>query len=122
MARLPPPASEASGGEGWGGGVLLAQTARLVAPTPDPSPHAQVRAGEGRRNLAAQMQNGPPMDSFDIVIIGSGINSLVCAAMLTRKGKRVCVLERNAVAGGCIRTASGIRSAVHYSSSFSSIG
>ena len=24
--------------------------------------------------------------------------------MLTRKGKRVCVLERNAVAGGCIRT------------------
>jgi phytoene dehydrogenase-like protein len=44
------------------------------------------------------------MDSFDIVIIGSGINSLVCAAMLTRKGKRVCVFERNAVAGGCIRT------------------
>jgi len=44
------------------------------------------------------------MDSFDVVIIGSGINSLVCAAMLTRKGKRVCVLERNAVAGGCIRT------------------
>ena len=44
------------------------------------------------------------MDSFDIVIVGSGINSLVCAAMLTRKGKRVCVLERNAVAGGCIRT------------------
>src|SRR5262245_5057137 len=45
------------------------------------------------------------MNSFDVVIVGSGINSLVCAAMLVRKGKRVCVLERNAVAGGCIRTA-----------------
>src|SRR5262249_16794236 len=44
------------------------------------------------------------MDTFDVVIVGSGINSLVCAAMLVRKGKRVCVLERNAVAGGCIRT------------------
>src|SRR5215470_4520240 len=44
------------------------------------------------------------MDDFDVVIVGSGINSLVCAAMLVRKGKRVCVLERNAVAGGCIRT------------------
>src|SRR5262245_36764553 len=44
------------------------------------------------------------IDNFDVVIVGSGINSLVCAAMLVRKGKRVCVLERNAVAGGCIRT------------------
>src|SRR5262245_52737842 len=44
------------------------------------------------------------MDRFDIVVVGSGINSLVCAALLVRKGKRVCVLERNAVAGGCIRT------------------
>jgi phytoene dehydrogenase-like protein len=41
---------------------------------------------------------------FDAVIIGSGINSLVCAALLARKGRRVCVLERNALAGGCIRT------------------
>src|SRR5262245_8313059 len=44
------------------------------------------------------------MNSFDVVIVGSGINSLVCAAVLVRKGKRVCVLERNAVPGGCIRT------------------
>src|SRR5262245_1987588 len=44
------------------------------------------------------------MDNFDVVIVGSGINSLVCAAVLVRKGKRVCVLERNAVPGGCIRT------------------
>ena len=44
------------------------------------------------------------MDNFDVVIVGSGINSLVCAAMLVRKNKRILVLERSAVAGGCIRT------------------
>lgn len=40
----------------------------------------------------------------DVVIVGSGINSLVCAALLAKRGKSVLVLERNAVAGGCIRT------------------
>lgn len=44
------------------------------------------------------------MDSFDAIIVGSGINSLVCAAMLARRKRRVCVLEREAVLGGCIRT------------------
>ncbi|HZV09548.1 MAG TPA: NAD(P)/FAD-dependent oxidoreductase, partial [Novosphingobium sp.] len=38
------------------------------------------------------------------MIIGSGINGLVCAAMLGKKGLRVAVLERADVAGGCIRT------------------
>lgn len=40
----------------------------------------------------------------DVVIVGSGINSLMCAALLAKRGKSVLVLERNAVAGGCIRT------------------
>lgn len=40
----------------------------------------------------------------DVVIIGSGINSLLCAAILGKRGKSVLVLERNSVAGGCIRT------------------
>lgn len=40
----------------------------------------------------------------DFVIVGSGINSLVCAATLARAGKRVTVLERNDRLGGCIRT------------------
>ena len=44
------------------------------------------------------------MSRFDAVIVGSGINSLVCAAMLARRGKKVCVLERESVLGGCIRT------------------
>lgn len=44
------------------------------------------------------------MRQLDAVIVGSGINSLVCAAVMARRGKAVCVLEREAVLGGCIRT------------------
>ena len=38
------------------------------------------------------------------VIIGSGINALVAAAMLGLKGDRVTVLERSDRAGGCLRS------------------
>lgn len=44
------------------------------------------------------------MDRPDAIIVGSGINALVCAAMLGKRGKRVLVLERNGEIGGCIRT------------------
>lgn len=44
------------------------------------------------------------MQNFDFVIVGSGMNSLVCAALLAKAGHKVCVLERNDRAGGCIRT------------------
>ncbi|KPQ08402.1 MAG: all-trans-retinol 13,14-reductase [Rhodobacteraceae bacterium HLUCCA12] len=44
------------------------------------------------------------MAAVDHIIIGSGINALVAAAMLSRKGKRVLVLERESVPGGCMRT------------------
>ena len=40
----------------------------------------------------------------DVLIVGSGINSLVCAALLARSGRRVRVLERETVLGGCIRS------------------
>ncbi|MBI1732909.1 MAG: NAD(P)/FAD-dependent oxidoreductase [Gammaproteobacteria bacterium] len=42
--------------------------------------------------------------SSDFVIVGSGINALVCAALLAKKGHKVRVLERNDRPGGCIRT------------------
>lgn len=45
------------------------------------------------------------MRRFDAIAIGSGINSLVAAALLARAGWRVCVLERNDWLGGAIRTA-----------------
>jgi phytoene dehydrogenase-like protein len=41
----------------------------------------------------------------DAVIVGSGINSLACAALLARGGWNVCVLEREAELGGAIKTA-----------------
>ena len=40
----------------------------------------------------------------DHIIVGSGINALVCAAMLSGKGAKVLLLERNDRIGGCIRT------------------
>ena len=44
------------------------------------------------------------MAEFDDVVVGSGVNSLACAALLAKGGRRVCVLERNDRFGGCIRT------------------
>jgi phytoene dehydrogenase-like protein len=41
----------------------------------------------------------------DAVIVGSGVNSLACGALLARAGWRVCVLERNDWLGGAIHTA-----------------
>jgi phytoene dehydrogenase-like protein len=41
----------------------------------------------------------------DAVLVGSGINSLACAALLARGGWSVRVLEREDELGGCIRTA-----------------
>jgi phytoene dehydrogenase-like protein len=48
---------------------------------------------------------GAALRRYDAVAIGSGINSLVAAALLAKAGWRVCVLERNDWLGGAIRTA-----------------
>src|SRR4051794_41982031 len=40
----------------------------------------------------------------DAVVVGSGINSLACAALLARGGWEVRVLEREDELGGAIRT------------------
>lgn len=44
------------------------------------------------------------MAAADYVIVGSGINALVAAALLGRRGNKVLVIERNDRIGGCIRT------------------
>lgn len=44
------------------------------------------------------------MGEADCIVVGSGINGLVCAAMLGTKGLKVTVLEREAAPGGCIKT------------------
>ena len=41
---------------------------------------------------------------FDVIVIGSGIGGLVCAALLGRQGLRVCVLEKNPQIGGALQT------------------
>ena len=45
------------------------------------------------------------MPDYDAVIVGSGVNSLACGALLARGGWRVCVLERSGWLGGAIHTA-----------------
>ena len=40
-------------------------------------------------------------DSFDAVVIGSGLGGLTAAALLAKAGRRVCVIERNNSVGGC---------------------
>lgn len=44
------------------------------------------------------------MAEADYIGVGSGINGLVCAAMLVLKGRNVLLLERNRRIGGCILT------------------
>ena len=45
------------------------------------------------------------MARYDHIIVGSGINALVCGAILSRAGRRALVLEREAEIGGTMRTA-----------------
>ncbi len=45
-----------------------------------------------------------PMAKFDAVFVGSGISSLVGAAIMCKAGWEVCVLERNRLLGGNICT------------------
>ena len=49
------------------------------------------------------MQEKVPSD-LDAIVIGSGIGGLSVAALLSKVGQRVLVLEQHDVAGGCTHT------------------
>lgn len=40
-------------------------------------------------------------NAWDVIVIGAGINGLVCAAYLAKAGRRTLVLEAREIAGGC---------------------
>ncbi|GAO42101.1 phytoene desaturase family protein [Flavihumibacter petaseus] len=60
----------------------------------------------------------PSDRQYDIVIVGSGLGGLLCAAILGKEGYRVCVLEKNRQYGGCLQSFSRRKvlfdSGVHY--------
>ena len=41
---------------------------------------------------------------YDVIIIGSGLGGLECGAMLSRSGRSVLILERQAQPGGCMQS------------------
>ena len=43
------------------------------------------------------------MNEFDVLIIGTGMGGLVCGNILSRKGYRVCMVEKNKQIGGCLQ-------------------
>lgn len=55
--------------------------------------------------LRAAVPTGADPDATDVAIVGSGINALVCGALLAQAGVGVVVLEQAEVLGGAIRTA-----------------
>lgn len=44
------------------------------------------------------------MMKYDAVIIGSGLGGLQCGYILAKSGLRVCILEQNALIGGCLQS------------------
>lgn len=48
--------------------------------------------------------NSPGTAPYDVLVLGAGWGGLVTAALLAKKGKRVCIVEAQARAGGCGRS------------------
>ena len=50
--------------------------------------------------IGLSYKQNPIKEQFDVILIGSGIGSLACAAILAKQGKKCCVLEKHYTAGG----------------------
>jgi len=44
------------------------------------------------------------MNRYDVVIIGSGLGSLLCGYILSKEGFSICIIEKQAVPGGCLQS------------------
>jgi len=44
------------------------------------------------------------MNRYDVVIIGSGLGSLLCGYILSKEGFNICILEKQAKQGGCLQS------------------
>jgi len=44
------------------------------------------------------------MEKYDVVIIGAGLGGLECGYILSKRGMKVCVLEKNSRTGGCLQS------------------
>ncbi len=57
-------------------------------------------------------------DKYDVIVVGSGLGGLECAAMLSKEGLNVCVVEQAPVFGGCLqsfkRAGRVIDTGIHY--------
>lgn len=52
------------------------------------------------------------MEEYDIIVIGSGLGGLICANVLSKEGKKVCVLEMDKRIGGTLQSFG--REGVHF--------
>ena len=77
--------------------VSLALTPRRRKAPPAKHIEDNRKMGLNSRRLEELQADGP----IDIIVVGSGISGLTCAALLARTGKKVLVLEQHDVAGGC---------------------
>ena len=63
------------------------------------------RAATASGLTSNETERGASMpNQYDVIVIGGGHNGLIAAAYLARAGRRVCVLERRHVLGGCAVT------------------
>lgn len=56
----------------------------------------------------------------DVLILGAGLGGLLCGSILSRHGRRVCVLEKGAQSGGALQTF--VREGIRFDTGFHSVG
>lgn len=52
------------------------------------------------QRIGKRYRTGRAEAHYDVIVIGSGIGGLACAALLSKLGRKVCVLEQHYTAGG----------------------